>query len=293
MQLSIILLTFNSQNTIEKCVQSIVANFEKELEKNEYEILIQDNASQDNTRQVLSKLKKKHPTLPLSIHTSEKNLGFAAGINKVSKKAKGDFLLILNPDTQIKNDLVKRMILFMREDEKTGVMGGRLTSTTGKVEKSAGNDFGILHVFLLALGLDKYTGMRKAPNTIQRVDWVSGGCMLIRKKLFVDLQGFDEQYFMYLEDADLGKRARGVGYRVIYFPDFAVIHTEHASSDKSFAIGQIYKGLMIYSRKFHAKSTHILVQFLLAAKARLLASLASRAGKKKLSYAYKNALKNV
>jgi len=293
MKLSVILLTYNSQNTIMNCLNSLADNYNVEFKKKEYEVIVFDNNSPDTTLSEVKNFFQENSHIKHQISQSSKNLGYAAGINKAVEYTSGKYILILNPDTTVKNEGLARMLDYIEEDEKVAIMGGRLVSENKIVEKSAGNDFNLLHVLSLSLGVDSLFKMRFAPDTIEDVNWVSGGCMLVRRKIFQDLNGFDERYFMYVEDADLCRRARDVDYKVVYFPEFEVTHEAHASGSREFAIANIYKGLRHYSRKFHGQLEQFLIQFLLVAKAGLLIAISKIVRDNKLHDTYSKALKEI
>jgi GT2 family glycosyltransferase len=184
--ISIIVLTYNSEKYISRLLESI-----KDISK-DCEILVADNDSSDGT----VKEAKKFNNIKL-IQTGA-NLGFAKGNNFAAKKATGDFLLFLNADTQYSNGKLEDLKTFLEVNERIAVAGGKLINRNGNPEKSAGRFFNIWETFLIILGLDEVMGVRFSSKKIRKVDFVSGGLMMVKKSIFLKLGGFDENFFMYV-----------------------------------------------------------------------------------------------
>lgn len=292
MQLSIIILTYNSQEEITRCLASIAQHYAPQLNSEKFEIIIADNASKDNSIKTVKSFFKETKFAHLIIQNKE-NLGFAKGINEAVKKAKGKYVVFLNPDTKLLNQGFEDALEYFKTNAKTGIIGGKLQNTQGDIEKSTGTDFGVWHILLLTFGLDSIFGQRKAPGSTVSVDWVSGGCMIVPTQLFLDMDGFDERYFMYVEDADLCRRSRAIDMKVVYLTQLEVEHVSHASGNREFAIVNIFKGLSIYAQKFNDPKTSNLIQFLLRAKARILIAFSYCLGNKTMRNTYRNALKAV
>ncbi len=293
MVLSIILLTYNSEQTIQTCLDALIKHYGKEFAKKEYEIVCYDNDSKDDTVKKVKDFFDQNKSVPNKVVQSDKNNGFAKGINNASKHAEGTYLLFLNPDAEVINDKIKNAIEYLNDNNDVALLGGKLITGDGDVEKSTGHEFTLFHVFLMSLSLDSLFGMRSAPTSTQDVQWVSGGFMFARKTDFNSLKGFDEAYFMYLEDADIARRARNEGKRVVYYPYPEAIHTGHASGSREFAITNIYKGIIIYGKKFNNQSSRDLIQFLLRAKARVLIALSYVVGSQGMRSTYQAALKSI
>ena len=292
MVLSIILLTYNSEQTIEVCLNALFKHYQKEFAAKEYEIVCYDNNSKDNTIKIVKDFFAEHKGIQNKVIKSEENNGFAKGINNAAKFADGTYLLFLNPDAEVVNNKIRNAIQYLSDNKSVSILGGKLISKNGNTESSTGHDFTLFHVCLLCLSLDEIFNMRSAPKEAQEVQWVSGGCMFVVKEDFKSLGGFDEKYFMYLEDADISRRARSKGKKVIYYPYPEAIHTGHASSNREFAITNIYKGIMIYTKKFNLRWSN-LIQFLLRAKARVIIAFTYISGNQSLRETYKAALNSI
>lgn len=247
-ELSIIILNYRSSEYLKKCVASIF----DEIKGINFEIIVVNN-SKDALDQM--------PDIKL-IETKE-NLGFGRGHNLGVKSTEGEILWILNADTEIIQGKIKKVIDEMREKGKTGIMGTRLLDESGKIQKwSVGVEPTIWDLIRNNLG---FPASRKIWESSQKseADWVSGTSFFIRKDVFLKLGGFDENFFMYFEDMDLCKRARVAGYKVIYFPEFAVKHFGGKSfKNKKLQKKYYYQSQDYYFQKHFGKLQGFLVKLL-------------------------------
>lgn len=288
-KVSIIILTYNSSSYISDLIKSI-----KALNPNtsDYEIIVVDNSSVDDT---VSQVSRTTPRFggqaSIKLIENEKNLGFAAGINRGSKEANGEYLLFMNPDTVFEKGNINDLFSVFDMFENAGIVGGKLIDKNGKEEKSAGRFFGLFEIFLMALGLDETFGVRTCPKEIKKVAFVSGGFMMVKKELFKKLNGFDENFFMYVEDVDFCKRTKNKGYQTYFTPDVCLMHFSHGSSSRSFAIENIYKGLLYYTKKHGNILSYSLVKLVLKLKAALLVIIGTIINNSSLADAYSKALK--
>lgn len=214
---SIVIVTFNSGRYIKKCIDSI------KLSRHErYEVIIVDNASEDNTLEIVI---NNFPSVKLL--KSAKNLGFAGGVNLGLKEARGDVIVLLNPDTIVTNNWLKELINPL-EDQSAGVTGSKILYPDKKTIQSAGG-------YIDNNGLTHHYGYRekdsKRFNTEKQVDYVTGASMAFRKELINEIGYFDPEYFpAYYEETDFCYRVKKKGYKIIYVPRSAVIHLESKSS---------------------------------------------------------------
>jgi GT2 family glycosyltransferase len=260
MKLSIIVLSFNTKTLTLKCLKSITLQYEESLRKGELELILTDNGSSDGTLEAVKKLPN------LKIVENKENFGFSKGNNRGASNARGECILFLNSDTEIKDDGFLRMADFMEKNPKVGILGGKLLNTDGSIQKSAGNFYNLANLFFVLLGGERIGLVRKAPNKIEKVDWVSGACMMARTNLFNKLR-FDENLFMYMEDMELCYRAKKAGFNTYFYPDLNLVHKELGSGSREFAINQIYKGLLYFYKKHKPYWQYALVKFLLFSKA--------------------------
>lgn len=265
MKTSIIILTYNSEKYMKKLIESIL-EFNK---AEEFEIIIVDNNSQDET---VEKLRSSHfaNRSNMKVFETGANLGFAKGINYGAERAKGEYLLFVNPDATWDTGSAKNFIEVFDQFPKAGVIGGKMMSPAGNAEKSVGKFYGFWTSVATALGLDEELGLRSSPAKTSQVDSVSGGFMMVKKSVFEKLHGFDETYFMYIEDSDLCFRARKHGIFTYFTPNVGIVHQGQGSSNKAFAFKNIIKGILYFQRKHVNYLSYIVVKMLFLFKAGIL-----------------------
>jgi hypothetical protein len=208
--LSIIIVTYNSAKDIDRCLRSV------ERTKNglELEIFVVDNASTDDTVRIL---RNRYPHVALI--ANDFNAGFPAGNNQAIVRARGRYLLLLNPDTEVLPDALEAIVGFMDRNPQCGVSGPRLQDARGEL---AGEVWAPSFWRYLAamLSLDRiYEGHRSQ----DRVQVVSGACLAFRAELVEKVGLLDEDLF-WCEDADFCVRARQAGYEVRVVHDSHVMH---------------------------------------------------------------------
>ena len=126
---------------------------------------------------------------------------------------------------------------------------------------------------------------------ISEVDWVSGAFMMIRREVFKKLEGFDKNMFMYVEDMELCFRVKKLGYNIVFFPESSLYHMEYGSSDRTFAIVNIYKGILYFYKKHGSPISYLIVKTMLVVKAGLLVMIGKIINNKYLTDTYSKALK--
>ena len=281
MKTSIIVLCYNSSKYIGKLVESIYEYNDSDT----IEIIVADNASTDDTVSEIKKLKNR-----VKFVDNGENYGFAKGINLASKHATGDYLLFVNPDTRWQKGTVADLVSVMESRVSIGIVGGKLLDKNGVNEKSAGRFFGLIAGVLIAFGLDDKFGVRFSPDRTQKVDFVSGGFMMIRSSLFKKLLGFDEKFFMYVEDMELCFRAKMGEYTTYFTPDAELFHEAHASGSRGFAIQNIIKGILYFHKKHGTLFSYFILKTLFMLKAVVLVSAGKLLNNKYLSETYSQAL---
>lgn len=287
-QLTIIILSYNTKQLTINCIESIILQYKKQLDDGTFEIIVVDNASRDNTVVAISNLKSKISNL--KIIENKKNYGFAKGNNIGAKKAKGKYLFFLNSDTEVKDDGLLGMVDFLDKHENAGICGAKLINTDKTAQASAGNFYNILSLFLVLIGGERLGFVRLAPKNIRRVDWVSGGAMMIRSDLFKKLSGFDEKFFMYMEDMELCYRVKLLGADTYFYPNIAIVHKELGSSNRTFAILNIYKGFLYFYKKHKGIVGYYTIKLLLVAKALIAIFVGILTNNNYLKLTYRKAL---
>lgn len=264
-ELSIIILNYNTYDLTISCLKSIIPKFKKELESDRLEIIVADNGSKDTSIAEISK--STAGVKNINIVENKENLGFAKGMNRVSKNAKGKYLLFLNSDTEVLDKGLTSMIEFLDSNKKVGILGGKFINKDGSSQASCGKFYTLFNLFLMLIGGERMGITRESPSIIKKVDWVSGGFMMVRRDIFKKLEGFDEHFFMYMEDMEFCYRGKKEGWDTYFYPRACVVHNRHGSSNKTFAIINIYKGILYFYKKHKNYWQYISARTLLTAKA--------------------------
>jgi len=211
-KVSVIIVNYNGKELLKKCLESL---FKVEYEN--FEVILVDNNSTDRTLEFVT---KNYPSI--IIIKLDSNKGFAEPNNIGSKIAKGDYLLFLNNDTIVTPDFISKMIKVVENDKKIGICQSLLLKPDGSIDSSGD--------FIDKLGI-VYNSKTKI-DEIREISSARGASMLIREKIFDELGGFDEKFFVSFEDVDLSWRAWILGYRVILIPASVVYHTGGTTIEK-------------------------------------------------------------
>jgi GT2 family glycosyltransferase len=259
-QVSVIIVSYNSWPDILNCLESI----NQHTQGVDYEIIVVDNGSTNDSFQELLELQKRIACITL-LPLGE-NKGFGAANNIGAKQATGDYLLFLNPDTLLINDAISEFYQFLEKSEKhIAACGGRLQKPNGEYAVSFGHFPTLFQQFsdigFRALYKNHYNRkLSLSPpcdfTEPRKVEYLSGADIFIRKAVFDELGGFDDRFFMYYEDTDLLYRLEKAGYQAYLLPQVQLIHKESApdNPDGSFnytKYSMLEKSKYLYFRKNH------------------------------------------
>lgn len=290
MRLSIILLNWRKKELTLACITSLWKFYPKQFDNGEFEVIIVDNASGDDSVLFLREHLKKNRYTNFTVVENDENNGFGAGCNEGVRHARGKYVLFLNNDTVVCDNHLVDMISYLDTHEFITILGGQLKNPDGSLQASAGEFYTPFNIVLLLLGGQKFGLLDKSPKKIQPVDWVKGGCLMIRKDAFDKLGGFDERIFMYVEDMELCYRARLVGQRTYFYPEINIMHAEHGSSNRATAIMYIYKNILYFYRKHRPYAEYVMVKMLLVIKAHFLVFFGKITGNTYFIQTYEKAL---
>ena len=254
MKLSIIIVNYNTKDLLIDCIRSIHQN----PPSGDYEILVSDNNSTDGSEACADM--EKVTFLPMG-----GNLGFSKANNRALEKAKGEYILFLNPDTLMLKGTLDMCIRALSEAPEYGCLGCRVLMENGKLDLACRRGFPTLKNSLFKFtGLDKlfknrffagYNLLYMPEDGIYPIDCVVGAFMLFPKAVLDKIGGFDERFFMYGEDVDLCYRVHHEGFKTLYFGSCSIIHKKRASSKKSKAAKKaFYDSMWLYYEKHHAQS---------------------------------------
>lgn len=245
-KVSVVIVTYNEKEEFMQCLKSL------RRETIHMEIFVVDNASNIDFRAILQEIKAANVRVILN----EDNVGLARANNQPMDACSGEYILILNPDTEIKSGSIGMLATYLDAHPDVGVVGPRIFSGDGSVERSFFTTWAPIRAVAsgwlkLPLTVASQKRRRVSVNGVQDVLFVSGACLLIRRKLFLELGGYDPSFFLSVEDVvDLCLRARRMGYRVVYYPDATIIHLG-ARAHKGY--GSIFWG---YQGRLYFESKH-------------------------------------
>lgn len=218
MDLSIIIVNWNSGKLVYECIKSINEN----TKSIKYEIIIVDNDSADKS---YLDLVGKEENVRL-IYSSE-NLGFSRGNNLGAKNAKGKYILCLNPDTIILKDAITKSLTYIKQLKGDNLIGIRLLNQDRTLQISSCKFFNCISYFF-----GNFTMSNNMHFKNHETDWVMGAFMLLPKSLYYKISGFNESYFMYSEDLELCYRVKKSGGKVLFFGETQIIHLYNQSGKK-------------------------------------------------------------
>lgn len=286
-ELSIIIVSFNTKRITVDCISSI---FESLQGTNlTVEVIVIDNNSTDGSVEELQRLHNNHPNLVLK--ENKENIGFGKANNQAVGMAKSDYILLLNSDTVVlENALEKLFEFYIKNEETYAFAGGKLLNQDMTPQASAGVFFTLPMVFaFLFLQGDKLGITRSSPDETVKTDWISGACILTKKKYYEALNGFDEGIFMYMEEVDLLYRASKKGWHTGFYPEARFIHLGSASSNKTYPILQVYRGLSYFYKKHYSSISRLLLKSMLQLKALIALFIGRITGNSYLKQTYEEA----
>ena len=240
LDLTISVVTHNTRDLLKTCLGSIY----QKAERIRFEVLVVDNGSTDGTMEMIQ---KEFPQVKLI--ENQKNLGFARANNQAIKRGKGRYFLLFNPDSIFKNGSLNETIKFMDRHPEVGILGCKILNSDGTIQESNASFPNLFTEFLRVFQLKKIIASVKLRKKIGQklgrllgstireyfrvywdservrgVDWVTGACLIVKRKAIEDVGLLDENFFMYYEDADWCYRMHHKGWRVYYYPFFEIVH---------------------------------------------------------------------
>ncbi|KKQ95695.1 MAG: WsbD [Candidatus Woesebacteria bacterium GW2011_GWB1_43_14] len=264
MDLSIIIVNYNTGGLLAECIESVL----KHTKKISYIIYVVDNNSSDESLALLSRLSKNKSRI--KVIKCSKNLGFAGANNLALKKVKSDFVLLLNPDTLIKNNVIGDMLAWIKRKAEVGIASCALKNSDGSIQGTGGYFPTLLRVFswmtiedlpFVAKIIKPFHPMRNLSYSkginfykgIKELDWVTGAFFMFRSTLLKEIGLLDDDYFMYTEEVDYCYRAKQKGWKVFYNPAWSIVHYGGASAGSEFAILSEFKGIKLFYKKHYPK----------------------------------------
>ncbi|AWH84449.1 hypothetical protein HYN59_04650 [Flavobacterium album] len=251
-QLSVIIVNYNGLKYLRDCFDSLI----DKLGGLTYEIIVLDNDSRDES---CSFIEENYPDVIL-IRSTE-NLGFGRGNNEAVRHARGEYLLLLNNDTILLDSLMP-VYTMVSADPSIGAIGIMMLDGNREYLQSAGKFPDVSGMFriknLSNMGKEFETGVFS--RTAYEVDWLGGAFLMMPKKIYEEINGFDQNYFLYVEDVDLCKMIADKGYKRIFVPGYRYIHFVGFNTSKN---PFLIKGYKIFINKHHKGFTKLKMLFAL------------------------------
>ena len=213
---SIVVLNYNAGKLLLNCIESI-----KKSSYQNIEILVVDNISSDNSQ---IECKKKFPDIKLI--QNDENLGYCGGNNAGIKKAEGEFIIILNPDTIVETNWIDELLNAQKEFGDGLYQPKILSLNEENTIQSTGN---MLHIFGFGFARDKGNKVSEKKEEIEKVGYASGTCLFTTRKVLDKIGLLDEFLFLYHDDLDLGWRGAQIGINSFYVPKSKIYHVESYS----------------------------------------------------------------
>lgn len=234
LELSIIVVHHKTPWFLKMCLNSI----KKTAAGIDYELIIIDSSSSRISRDIVTEIVPNAIFLPY-----KSNLGYSRGVNEGLRLARGNYILILNPDVIVTGDNLIKLLSFIKKHPDIGIVGPQLRNFNNTIQNSFFRFYKPLTVIARRSILGKLKVMRKVlddflmadvdPNKIQTPDWIMGSTLLISRHAFEKVGFMDERFFMYFEDVDWARRFWHNGYKVVYYPEAFVYHYHrHESKTK-------------------------------------------------------------
>lgn len=275
LDLSVVIVSFNTSELTVNCIKSVIAKT-KGLQ---YEIVVVDNGSKDGSVKEVKHLIAGGKNITVIENT--KNKGFATANNQGWRVAKGKYILFLNSDTKISSNVLGDMVGWMDVQPGVGVSACALKSKNGKLQASGGYFPSLPRVIAWMLFFDDLPVLGRLiksfhPHTPDffgnnqdylkkhEQDWVTGAFLLTRREILEKVKGWDESYFMYVEEVDLCYRIKKLGYQIWYLPKWSIVHFGGASSKVTgYSLIAEFTSIKKFYKKFYAAWEYPLLRLLL------------------------------
>ncbi|OGE91077.1 MAG: hypothetical protein A3A83_01020 [Candidatus Doudnabacteria bacterium RIFCSPLOWO2_01_FULL_48_57] len=256
MDLSVVIVSFNTKEKLRECLRSVFGS----VTKYSFEVLVVDNNSRDGSAGAVA---AEFPNMKL-IRNSD-NVGYSKANNQALRLAQGSFFLLLNSDVEVAPDSFDKMISYMDNEKAVGIVGCRVIKSDGSFDKAARRSFPDLANSLRHfLGLSSDYNLDLPEDKIAEVDSVMGAFLMIRREVVDKIGLLDEAFFMYGEDLDWCFRAKQAGYKVVYNPATTVVHHKGSSSRKlpKKALYEFHRAMFIFYDKHYAPLHGPIVNYL-------------------------------
>ena len=256
---SVVIVSFNVRGFLE----NLIISLNRALEGIESEIVVVDNSSDDDTVEFV---RNNFPDVKL-IENSV-NVGFGKANNQGVKASTGEYLLLINPDAIVEENTIRELLTFSKEHPEAGATSCKVLNADGTLQKTCRRGFptpwvaftkisGLSALFPRTRLFGRYNLTYLNPEKDHEVDAIGGSLMFIPRRVFQEVKGFDEDYFMYGEDIDLCYKIKRAGYRVYYTPRTTAIHFKGESTRRSNVnqTYEFYRAMSVFVEKRYGMNT--------------------------------------
>lgn len=248
--LSLAIVTFNNSKIIGDTVKNIVKNIPNEYT---YKLYIIDNDSTDNTIEIVRDIEGNIEILELGV-----NKGFGYGHNAILNKLESKYHFVVNPDITLENpDQIRKMVTFLDKNMDVGMLSPLILSPDLSIQYLCKTNPTVFDMMIRRISAklfskrqDRYVMKETGYDKVMALDYATGSFMVFRTEIYIQLKGFDEDFFMYLEDADITRRVNQVS-KTVFYPEARVIHAWERGGHKSFKFARItIQSMIVYFRKW-------------------------------------------
>jgi N-acetylglucosaminyl-diphospho-decaprenol L-rhamnosyltransferase len=270
--LTVIIITYNNKDQILPCLHSLPWS------EIPMELFLIDNGSQDGTCEILQNIALRNKPVSLITIFNSRNNGFASGVNRSLTRSRGDYILLLGPDTRLRTHAISILMKYLKENPEVGLIAPQLLNTAGQIQPSCRRFPSYKDVFLELTGLPRrfphrFTPSWKMPDfdhrTTREVDQPEATCLLTHPAAQKTVGLMDEDFPIFFNDVDWCRRFIEKGWKIVYHPDAHVIH-EKGSSVRQDTIPMIWKShqgfyryFKKYKKRFFEKGINLFLGFLL------------------------------
>lgn len=262
MDISIVIVSWNTRDLLIACLESVFQH----PPAAEFEVRVVDNGSTDGTQTILA---QQFPKVKLI--QNQENVGFARANNQAIKQCHSEFILLLNPDTEVKENALQILLDYMRQHTTVGAVGPKTLNPDGSFQTSAYPELTLFGELWRLLHLDTlkpigvYRQIKWDDRLIRPVDNLLGACILLRVAALARVGLLDERFYMYTEEIDLCHRLKLDNWQIIWNPNAHIIHYGGQSTQqiatKMFLT--LYQTKWMYFKKHHGTMTSIIYKSIL------------------------------
>lgn len=266
-ELSVIIVSWNVRELLRRSLLSLAPHRDAIATQ----VIVVDSASGDGSAEMVA---ADFPWVELVASTE--NVGFPAANNIGLERARGRYILLLNPDTEVVGDALAALLAYLQANPGVGLAGPQLLNPDGSLQSSRRRFPTVATGFFESTWLQplaprrllaRYYAEDLPDDETSDVDWVTGAAMMVRRQVVEQVGGLDPGYFMYSEELDWCRRIRAAGWRVVYFPAAQIIHHSGKSSEQAVTARHInfQRAKLRYYRKYHGGAAALLLRLFLLA----------------------------